>query len=278
MSSNTAQSNREQLRALLRTAGVVPRRSSGQNFLTDGTVVADLIDAAHVTRDDTVLEIGPGLGAVTGELLERGASVIAIELDRKLASFLAERFRTTERLNIVAGDIRTAHLAALVTDGRFKVVASLPFNVTSFVLRRLLEEPPRPSVVSLVVQKEVAERITAPPGKMSLLSLAAQYFGVPSIVRDVQRTCFWPTPDVDAAIVRIKIKDPRPVELTQNVFRLARIAFSSRRKLFSNTLSSGLHVSPDRVKEKCVKIGLNPLCRPQEISVEQWEKMAVEIF
>lgn len=258
--------------------GIVPRRSAGQNFLIDASVVTDLIDAARVTRGDTILEIGPGAGAVTGELLERGASVIAVELDRRLSSLLSERFGSVGRLRIITGDIRKVHLGALVTEKRYKIVSSLPFNVTSFVVRRLLEEPPRPSVASLVVQKEVAERIVARPGEMSLLSLASQYFGVPSVVRDVRRTCFLPAPDVDAAIVRIEVRDPRPADRTQKVFRLARIAFSSRRKMLHNTLSHGLGVPPERIKSVCAEIGLNPQCRPQEISVEHWEKMATEMF
>lgn len=278
MSSDIHDGNREALIRLLAEAGVRPSRSSGQNFLVDGPVADALVDAAKVGRGDKVLEIGPGFGALTGALLERGARVTAVEIDRRLASFLKRRFSSEKNVTVIEGDIRTAHLDAIVDDGGYKLVSSLPFNVTSLVLRRFLEQRPRPTVLSLLIQKEVAERVTAEPGAMSTLSVAIQYYGSPAIVRTVPRTSFYPAPEVDGAVVRIDVRALPSHEEAGQLFRMVRIGFSSRRKMLHNTLSVGLHLPSEKIQTLLSEIGLNPLCRPQEVSVSQWLMLAKKLF
>lgn len=270
--------NREALIRLLAETGISPRRSAGQNFLTDGSVVDALVDAAAVKSGDAVLEIGPGLGALTGALSETGASVTTIEIDRRLVSLLRKRFASEKSVTIIEGDIRRVHLDALVHDAGYKLVSSLPFNVTSLVLRRFLELPPRPTVLSLLMQKEVAERVTAEPGAMSTLSVAVQYYGAPSIVRNVPRTSFYPAPEVDGAIVRIEVNPEPPSDEAKRLFRLVRMGFASRRKMLHNTLSAGLQIPSEILKKQFTEIGLNPLCRPQELSVREWLILAEKMF
>ncbi len=266
------------LNRLLSETGVLPRRSSGQNFLIDGSIAEALVEAARVVRGDRVLEIGPGFGALTGVLAETGARVTAIEIDRRLSAWLRKRFAPDTGVTVIEGDIRRTHLDAIVDDGGYKLVSSLPFNITSLVLRRFLELPPRPSVLSLLIQKEVAERVTAKPGAMSTLSVAVQYYGTPSLVRIVPRTSFFPAPDVDAAIVHIDAHRAPSQEESRRLFRLVRMGFASRRKMLHNTLAAGLRIGSDDVKKYFAEIGLNPLCRPQELSVREWLMLAEKMF
>ncbi len=266
------------LKELIRGSGIKPRHENGQNFLIDSDAVDALVGAADVSAGDTVLEIGPGFGAVTGALLEKKAKVIAVELDRMLAATVKKRFRDEPLLTLVNESILDVHLEDHVKDGGYKLVSSLPFNITSIVLRRFLEQAPRPAVISLVVQKEVAERVAAPPGKLSVLGVAVQYLGEPSIVREVPRTSFWPVPDVDAAVIRIGVRShPSPHEMAR-VFRLAKVGFSARRKMLHNNLSAGFRISGEVARKRLVEIGLNPLCRAQDLTVEQWRILATTWF
>lgn len=274
MSSSELQLNRDALKTLLLKANVKPNRENGQNFLIDADTVDALVDAAQVAPNDTVLEIGPGLGAVTGTLLEKGAHVIAVELDRMLSASLTKRFHSEPLLKLVNANVLHVPLEDYVKDGSYKLVSSLPFNITSIVLRRFLEQAPRPSVISLVIQREVAERVTAPPGTMSMLSVAVQYLGEPSIVHEVPRTSFWPVPEVDAAVIRIGVRPIPPKDEMAQVFKTAKIGFSARRKMLHHNLSAGFHVPTQEVKERLIGIGLNPLCRAQELTVEQWRRLA----
>ncbi len=255
-------------------ANVKPSRENGQNFLIDAGVVDTLIEAADVSSGDTVLEIGPGLGAVTGALLEKGAHVIAVELDHLLYVSLKKRFKGEKLLSLVNANVLHVALEDYVKDGQYKLVSSLPFNITSIVLRRFLEQVPRPTVISLVIQREVSQRVAAPPGEMSMLSVAVQYLGEPKIVREVPHTSFWPVPEVDAAVIRIGVRPlPSKVEMAE-VFRIAKIGYSSRRKMLHNNLAAGLRKTSDEVKDQLAEIGLNPLCRAQDLTVEQWRTLA----
>lgn len=270
--------NKEALARLAKKAGVRPSRSTGQNFLIDGDVADALVDAARLTSGEHVLEIGPGFGAVTQVLLERGAQVTAVELDRTLAATLPGRFSRELPLTVVCGDILKIHLDPIVKDGAYLLVSSLPFNITSIVLRRFLEDGPRPTAITLIIQEEVAQRIVAAPGEMSVLSVAVQYLGTPSYIRSVPRTSFWPEPDVDAAIVYIPVR-PLPDNVgRKNFFRLVKIGFSARRKMLHNNLTNGFHVPPEKIKEILRKTGLSETVRAQELSVDQWLKLAEKMF
>lgn len=233
-----------------------------------------LVESSDIQSGDRVLEIGPGLGIVTEQLLSHGAEVVAVELDRQLADGLRSRWKNEPRLQVVTGDIRTFPRQTMFRDGGFKLVSSLPFNITSLVLRDFLEHRPRPSLVCLLIQREVAERITAGPGEMSVLSAAVQYLSRPNWIEEIPRDRFFPSPAVDGAIVRLDLRPLPSDEERRRVFHLVKIGFAARRKMLKNTLRAGLTVSEGKISSAIAETGLNTACRAQELSVAQWKKLA----
>lgn len=278
MSSDLLQQNRDSPRALLRKVGVDPKRAAGQNFLVDSNVVDDLVAAAGLERGDRVLEIGPGLGVVTEALIDAGASVTAVELDRRLAEYLRVRFDGEQRLTVIQSDILRLRLSDIFRDGRYKLVASLPYGITSLVLRNFLELPPRPTVLSLLIQREVAERVVALPGSMSMLSVSCQYLGDPTIVRTVAKESFFPQPEVEGAIVRIAVRPLPSEDERSRLFRLCRIGFSSRRKMLHNNLDAGLRLERGLSKEILMNTGLPEACRAQDLTVQDWQKLSRKLL
>lgn len=278
MSFDPLKTNRQALQRLLRQTGMTPRRSAGQNFLIDSTVVETLVEAAAVQADDKVLEIGPGFGAVTDLLLERGATVLAVELDQRLGQYLSARYRARQDIEVVVGDASALRLDRLLDDGGYTLVSSLPFNITSLVLRNFLERAPRPRRISLLVQDEVAKRVTAEPGAMSLVSVAVQYLGTPTYGGLVSRESFWPVPEVNGALLAIDVLPMPPAHQRKRLFRIARIGFSRRRKMLHNNLDSGLSLERGTAEKKLREIGLNPHCRAQDLSVGQWLRLAEKLL
>ncbi len=259
---------------------MIPRRERGQNFLVDTKALVDIVDAAQLSREDTVLEIGPGFGVLTEALVQRAGHIIAVELDRVLMTHLQERFAEDPRVTIVQDDIvqwweseRFKYLN-IETFKYFKVVANLPYQITSHILRIMLESEHRPQLIVVMVQKEVAERIVAKPGEMSMLSVMVQYYGAPEIIHIVPRTSFWPEPAVDSAIVRIKPHAHPLQDGEREFFRLVKIGFASRRKQLQNNLSVGLHVTKEEIQEILVRAGLDEKVRAQELSVDDWKRLA----
>lgn len=262
----------------MQRAGIRARRENGQNFLVDSRTVDDLVESAGVRAGDRVLEIGPGLGAVTEALADRGAEVTAVEIDPRLADWLKKEYRERTEIRVIPGDILKMRLNDFFTDGSYKLVSSLPFNITSLVLRNFLEYPPRPSDISLIIQKEVAERVTATPGEMSLLSVSCQYLGQPKLVRVVPKTNFFPEPEVDAAIIHIRVQPlPSTIEL-DHFFRIVKIGFSAKRKMLAKNLQAGLRISREKIEEIMEKSGIRTVARPQELSIEDWRKISSEIL
>lgn len=255
----------------------------GQNFLVDIDVLDDIISAAELRKDDIVLEIGAGKGILTDALAERVKRVVAIELDQNLVDGLQKRFAERANIEIIRGDALRwiSEHRDRFTDHQWKIVTNLPYGITSRVLRLLLEHEPRPELVVFMVQKEVAERVCAKPGAMSLLSLAVQWFGSPEIIRVVPPESFDPAPEVESAILRIRTRNAE--ELKQNAaqekraFQLARIGFASRRKQLHNQLAAGLHISAEAVQEAMRAAGVAEKARAQELSIEQWKKLATAL-
>lgn len=279
----------------------------GQHFLIDRDVLHDIVSAAELTRDDVVLEIGPGKGVLTEELAKRVNQVIAVELDRTLVAELQKKFRGVKNVTIVHEDIlrwwgnqhfntSTPHQSLRVGTGQafqhFKVVANIPYRITAPILRIFLEGTHRPPRIVLMVQKEVAERVCAKPGGMSLLSVSVQYYARPEIIRIVPRAAFDPAPKVDSAILRIQPHprlllqgegiSPSPVKerggvRSEDFFQLVKIGFSSRRKQLQNLLAAGLRITNEEAKKALVAAGLLPTVRAQELSIEDWKKL-IEYF
>jgi len=274
-----------------------PSRKSGQNFLVDEKTLAKIVSAANLDPQDTVLEIGAGFGTLTFALAPRVKKVIAVELDKRLVKALrdllnvqnvenVESVKVVKNVEVIEGDVfklRTMNQELrTIRDLNYKLVSNLPYNITSFVLRNFLEIKPRPSEMTLLVQKEVAERITAKPGEMSLLSVVCQFYGQPEIISDVSKENFWPQPEVDSAILRIQgiagdsggckglLRDVG----TKEFFSLVKIGFSARRKQLQNNLIAGLKIDRKKIRECLDKNGFDIKIRAQDLSVDDWVRLA----
>jgi len=272
----------DSIAALLRTYGLHPKKGLGQHFLADQAALDRIVAAADLTPADTVLEIGPGLGTLTGLLAGQAGRVVAVELDDRLAAVLAERLVGLTNVEIRPGNIlRISDLASLMGPS-YKVVANLPYYITSAVLRHLLERRDQPSLLVVTVQREVAERIVATPPDMSLLAVSVQFYGRPRIVARIPAGAFYPPPKVDSAVVRIDVFDEPAVSLGEGLsvtvfFRAVRAGFSHKRKTLRNALSAGLGKAPAAVEQALIQAGIDPRRRAETLSLQEWADLAVSI-
>jgi 16S rRNA (adenine1518-N6/adenine1519-N6)-dimethyltransferase len=259
---------------LLRRAGLRAKKGLGQHFLIDEEVLSSILSAAQLTVSDTVLEVGPGLGVLTAKLVEQAGSVVAIELDEKLAMFLKESLSSYDNINIVNEDVLKVSVATLLEGHSkgYKVVANLPYYITSPVLRHFLEADIQPQVMVVMVQKEVAEEITAEPGKMSLLSIGVQLYGKPEIIEYVPARCFYPEPEVDSAVLKVVPYTKPPVEITdrEGFFALVRAGFSAARKQLANSLAQGLSIPKADALSLLEKGKIESQRRAETLSIEEW--------
>lgn len=263
--------SRRGVREALSALGVRTSRRLGQHFLVEPAVLAHILEAAALGPHDAVLEVGPGLGVLTGELLRRAGRVVAVELDRRLAAWLRKRLAGIAHFTLVEDDILRVDVGALMGGGTYQVVANLPYAITSPVLRHLLEAQPPPARLVVMVQWEVARRITAVPPQMSLLALAVQYYARPEIVARVPAGCFFPAPQVDSAVVRMEVApQPRAAVPAQHFFHLARLAFAHPRQQLGKTLAAGLGRSRAEVAAALQAAGIDPRRRPETVALEEW--------
>jgi 16S rRNA (adenine1518-N6/adenine1519-N6)-dimethyltransferase len=250
----------------------------GQNFLKDENIVKKIIKAANLKADDLVVEIGPGKGVLTEELAKYAGKLIAVEIDNNLAEMLRNKFRDNKNIEIIEEDILKVDFNKLLgsRDSKYKVIANLPYYITSPIIRLFLEAENPPSEMILMVQKEVAERIAARPGKMSILAASVQYYAKPEILFTVGKENFDPVPEVDSAVIRIsRITNPEKERIkTNNFFRVVRAGFCAKRKTLANNLANSFHLDKKEVEEKLEKAGLTSKTRAQELSVEDWKKLA----
>lgn len=253
----------------------------GQNFLTDKNIVNKIMASADLKPDDFVIEIGPGKGILTEELVKSADRVAAIELDKNLAEFLRNKFSANQNIEIIEGNILKINLSELAESYKlkaksYKVIANIPYYITSPIIRLFLEADSPPGEMILMVQKEVAERITAKPGQMSLLAVSVQYYAEAKILFPVSRGSFYPVPEVDSAVIKITYNKQPAIHNKQEAkkfFRIARAGFSAKRKTLLNNLASSLHLSKKEVEEKLKAASIKPIARAQELSVEDWKKL-----
>jgi 16S rRNA (adenine1518-N6/adenine1519-N6)-dimethyltransferase len=259
-------------RLLLERHGITPKKSLGQNFLHDPNALEKIVELAELSPDVTVVEIGPGTGNLTRILVREAARVIAVELDERLVSVLRDEFAAEPRVELVHGDILEINLADRVGTAPYVVVANLPYYITSAILRHFFEHPPRPQRLVLTVQREVAERLVAVPGEMSLLAVSVQYYGQPRIVMHLGPAAFWPRPDVESAVVRIDVYPAPPVAVpdVQLFFRVVRAGFGQKRKQLRNSISAGLHLDKARADLLLGEAGVDPQRRAETLSLEEW--------
>jgi 16S rRNA (adenine1518-N6/adenine1519-N6)-dimethyltransferase len=255
--------------------GLDPKKSLGQNFMIEPAALHRMAAAAELSPTGTVLEIGPGLGALTDFLAEQAGRVVAVEIDQRFIPYLRQRYAGQPHVEIVHGDILAADIPTLLGDaaGNYKVVANLPYYITSAILRHLLEGPTPPRLIVVTVQLEVAQRIAARPGDMSLLALGVQFYGEPEIVARLKPGHFYPAPDVQSAVVRITPHPGGPPlhgAARDRFFRIARAGFSQPRKQIRNSLAAGLGLSAADVVDWCAAAGIDPSRRPETLSIEEW--------
>jgi len=266
----------ENIKKILRDYGVKPSRERGQNFLVSREILDKMVAAANLKKDEEILEIGPGFGVLTAELAKRAKRIVAVEADRKLAKILKKNVENFGNVEIVENDILKLQVTGCkLQEYKYKIVANLPYQITSAVFRKFLNDGPQPAEITVMVQREVAERICAPAGKGSLLSLSVQFFGQPEIVEIVPRSVFWPEPEVDSAILKIsRIKETSGANLkkidSEKFFKIAKIGFSARRKQLHNNLSAGLMIPDGKVWEIMAALGFDPKIRAQNLSLEDW--------
>ncbi|HEB63992.1 MAG TPA: ribosomal RNA small subunit methyltransferase A [Chloroflexi bacterium] len=260
---------------LLRTWGLHPDKRLGQNFLVDEVALRRIVEAAGVESGDAVLEIGPGLGSLTRHLAVRASRVVAVEKDARLLPPLKSVLADYDNVRIVLGDILQIPAPSLMAAEDYLVVANIPYYITSAVFRHLLGSSPRPRRIVLTVQREVAERICAPPGKMSLLALSVQVYGEPRVAARVPAGAFHPVPKVDSAVVRVEmLPQPRiPAAQLPLFFRLAKAGFSQKRKTLLNALSGGMRW-PKSVTRACLEAAaVAPAARAQALDWPAWARL-----
>jgi 16S rRNA (adenine1518-N6/adenine1519-N6)-dimethyltransferase len=269
-----------QAKKLLRRSGLRARKGLGQHFLVDSDVLETIVAAADLAPEDTVIEVGPGLGVLTRELAAHAGWVVAIELDDKLAVALQKTLAPFENVVIINRDVLGTDPAQLLREtiadvppgmASFKVVANLPYYITSPVIRHFLEAPVRPETMVLMVQKEVADTIAAGPGQRSLLSISVQYYGKPDIIAYVPAASFYPRPEVDSAVLKIDVYPRPPVDVeVHGFFRLVRAGFTASRKQVVNSLAQGLGLPKTEVRALLEKAGLDTRRRAETFSIEEW--------
>jgi len=262
---------------LLRRHGIRPDRRLGQNFLVDTVALRKVVDAAGLTGDETILEIGAGLGTLTRELARRSKRVVAVEYDRRLVGVLEEVLAPLSNVELIQADILGLDLGVLMGSGPYRVVANIPYNITSALIRHLLEAPHQPEQLILTLQSEVAERAIAEPGAMSLLALSVQLYGVPKIVASIRPSAFYPRPKVASAVLRVEVHERPavPKALIPSLFRVAKAGFSQRRKQLHNSLSAGLRLPDVVVRAWLENAGIPKEARAQELGLRDWEKLAM---
>jgi 16S rRNA (adenine1518-N6/adenine1519-N6)-dimethyltransferase len=266
---------------LLRRHGLRPNKRLGQNFLVDPVHLQRVVSVAGVQPEDAVLEVGAGLGSLTRLLAEAARKVVGVELDQRLIPALQEVLAPYPNVEVVQGDILTLHpqvwLSRLETDQErgFVVVANIPYYITSALIRHLLESEPPPKRLTLTLQKEVAERICAEPGDLSLLALSVQVYGQPTIEAHIPAGAFYPVPKVDSSVVLIQLFDsPRiPQDLLPDFFQLAKAGFSQKRKTLRNALSGGMHWPASEAEDRLQAAGIDPMRRAETLSLEEWGQL-----
>ncbi len=271
---------------MLRRFDLRARKGLGQHFLVAGEVLELITSAAELTPADVIIEIGPGLGVLTKEIAREAGWVITIELDRKLASLLKQTLTSFDNITVINEDILRIDPAALIQEQKprfpsainnpfnYKVVANLPYYITSPVLRHFLEASVKPQIMVIMVQKEVAEAIVAKPGQMSVLSVSVQLYGKPRIISIVPARCFYPAPEVDSAILRIELYPQPAVSVDESsFFKLVRAGFSASRKQIVNSLAQGLEIPKAEVLSLLGKADIVPQRRAETLTIDEWAQL-----
>ncbi len=269
--------DRDYLKTFLRNSGLRPKDYLGQNFLVDEEALQKIILAADIKKSDTVLEVGPGLGVLTEELTKRAGTVVAVEKDENMLTVLKHPLSHLESVKFVHSDILKFDVAEYIS-GPYKVVANIPYYLTSKLFQFFLEKNNPPECLVLMVQKEVGERVIAPAGELSILGISVQMYADAEIMAQVPKASFWPVPEVDSVVLKITPRNKHPeIKDRKLFFRMIKIAFAGKRKQIHNTLGNGLHLDKEQTKELLTKAGIDGVMRPQDLKIEQWIELYKQI-
>jgi 16S rRNA (adenine1518-N6/adenine1519-N6)-dimethyltransferase len=261
---------------LMTELGIRPNKGLGQHFLFERGIVERMVRQAGITSSDTVLEVGPGLGILTSELLRKAHHVVAIERDPALVTHLQQVFGDFPSFSLVQGNALTLDCGDVVPSGvQFDVVANLPYSVGTAILRHLMEQPRKPRRITAMLQKEVAERLSAQPPDMSVLSVAAQYYAAPRMIFTVSPTVFIPPPTVESAVISMDmIQEPRlPEDQTERFFAVVNAGFRQKRKQLANSLSEVLELPKPIVAEWLLRSEIDPMRRAETLSLDDWIRL-----
>ncbi len=265
---------------------VYPSKSKGQNFLLCDDVLEKIAVAGDIKKEDTILEIGPGFGFLTRKLAEKGGHIISVELDKSLMSAVKKELKGYENIEFINNDILKLSYSELInlTKGKeYKIIANIPYNITGSFLKKFFSMNQKPRMMVLLIQKEVAERLCAPSGKkgeMSILGVSAQFYSEPKIIDIVDKSCFYPVPKVNSAIIKLVLKEEffnfTDDKNEKDFFRIVRIGFSSRRKMLKNNLLNGfksIGIKEEDIENALLKCELDLKVRPQQLSVDDWKNL-----
>ncbi len=269
----------KQTKEICNLYNIRPARSKGQNFLVSSHVYNDIVNIADIGENDNILEIGSGLGFLTFKLADIAKKVVSIELDDILADILKYKLEIEKKSNVkvLNNNVLKVDISKIFKDD-FKVVANIPYNITSIFLRKLFSGDKKPKSTTLLMQKEVAQRIIAKPGNMSMLAVSVQYYNMENkIERIVKSGNFWPKPRVDSAIINMKLKDSFPQIDTNLFFKFVKAGFSSKRKMLKNNLIKVLKDEKKLVLAVFEKLKLNRNIRAQELSIEEWINLFISL-
>jgi len=264
-------------KGMLRRLDLKARKRLGQNFLIDADVLQKVVAAAELTAEDIIIEVGPGLGVLTRELAQKASRAIAVEKDDRLAAALKQELAAFKNVSIINEDILKINPIDLLGGQavKYKVVANLPYYITSAVLRHFLEAAPKPDLMVVMLQKEVADNIVAADGRMSLLSISVWFYGRPQVIDYVPAACFYPPPKVDSAILKIDVyaKPAAAVDDIDGFFNLIRAGFSASRKQLPNSLAQGLGVPRDEILPLLEEAGIICKRRAETLALEEWQRL-----
>ena len=275
----------EETKQLLRANNLYANKKLGQNFLINQEIIEGIVSGAEVNKEDLVIEIGPGLGSLTAELLKNAGRVVCIELDSNMIKVLEKRFSGNEKFRLIHADVLKTDLAKIIKEEKeqfglkqAKVVANLPYYITTPIIMKLLEEKLDIESITVMVQKEVAQRLTTKPGDeyTGAITYAISYYSKPSIIIDVPKENFLPAPEVDSAVMQLKILDKPSVEVKDEMllFEIIKQSFMQKRKTLVNSLSSSGKISKEQILEILNNLGLDEKIRAEKLTLEQFAKIA----
>lgn len=269
---------------ILKKYNISANKSLGQNFLVDDNVIENIVESANITKEDLVIEIGPGLGTLTARLLEKAKKVIAIELDNRMINILNDRFSLYENFELINEDVLKVDLRKLISENKaqkVKVVANLPYYITTPIIMKLLEDKLEIESITVMVQKEVAKRLTAKPGdKLSgAITYSVNYYCEPKEVVIVPNSSFIPEPEVESEVIKLKLRKEPPVQIKNEeiFFKLIKASFMQRRKTLINGITNSGIMKKEEFKELLKKVGLNENVRGESLSMQDFANIANEM-